>query len=147
MTQITPTSEEWKQIDDALYHFLQSVVLEIDGYRVVLCLERISQFKNAIAVYVDGSIKGEWVTEFMDGRGEGFEIMRRFYPKSKRSVFSQKHKKEIIKIYGIRRARKEYDIDKVVEVPGFSWTNFNSLKRQLLKENTNIRLVKESIAV
>lgn len=145
-TQKRPSDAEWQQIDQTLQHFMQSVVLEIDGYRVVLCLERVSQFSNAIKVFVDGAMKGEWFRDFIDGKGDGVDIVRRFYPKRKRSIWNEKQKKQLVRIYGLRKARKEHGLDKTIEIPGCYWTNFNSLKKQLLAENQQIRLIKESIA-
>jgi len=148
MTQIKHqlTDDQWQRIDAALKHFMQSVELQIDGYQVVLCLERVSQFHNGITVHINGSFKGQWGVDFMNGHGEGFEIIRRFYPTRKRSVWTSEQKKQLVRIYGKRCAQKEHGLDKTVEIPGAYWSNFNSLKRQLIKENHSIQLIEGSIA-
>jgi hypothetical protein len=125
---------------------MNPVRLEVDGYQITLELKKISQFNNAILVYVNGTYEGRWFREFLDGDGEGAEIHRRFYPSRKVAVWNHKQKQKLIKIYGKRRAQAEHDLDATVEIPGLHWTSFNGLRCKLLRENTNIRLIEESIA-
>lgn len=56
------TQEEWKQVEKALEYFFKRVELEVDGYEVSLTLQRVGVYKNAIAIYVNGVFKGEWIT-------------------------------------------------------------------------------------
>lgn len=52
------TSQEWKEVEKALQSLYSLVKLNCDGYEITLCLNRITQFKNAIVIYVNGVIKG-----------------------------------------------------------------------------------------
>ena len=91
--------EEWKQVEDALSSFFRMVELDADGYKVSLRLERVSQFKNAIVVYVNGSFKGEWLIEDCEER-------RRFIQPRTRSLLRGKEKAEILKGLN-KKERKE----------------------------------------
>ena len=58
------TAEDWKTVDKALKSvLLPGVKLLIDGYEVTLTLCQKSQFKNAIAIWINGSFKGKWLAE------------------------------------------------------------------------------------
>lgn len=129
------TPEEWKGIEEKLKSFYYTVKLKCDGYEVALMLKRIGQFKNAILVYVNGKVEGKWLMEEC-------EESRRFYRKVTRSAMSQKQKKALAKLP--KRLQKELALQNVK----FSyyceyWTSFNSLKRQLVRENKSIELLSD----
>lgn len=49
------TAEQWKQIDGKLQRVWSPVVkLKVDGYEISLALRQVSQFRNAIVVYING---------------------------------------------------------------------------------------------
>jgi hypothetical protein len=130
-------SEEWKEIDEKLKSIFRVVELMCDGYKLSIKLERCGQFKNAIAVYINGQIKREWYKEC--------EESRRFFRKVSKSLYSQKEKDTFKKMSKKTRSYLEIDIDKQYSYYTPLWTSFNSLKRHLIKENKEISLVvKES---
>lgn len=92
------TNEDWKTVDKALKSvLLPGVKLLIDGYEVTLTLCQKSQFKNAIAIWINGSFKGKWLAEDCEER-------RRF------SAVRREHllKKQIIRLmaYAVRKLKR-----------------------------------------
>ncbi|MDP4092580.1 MAG: hypothetical protein Q8920_04395 [Bacillota bacterium] len=123
------TNEDWKEVDKKLHSFYNTVKLKCDGYEVSLVLERLNQFKNAIVVYINGAIKGEWL--YCE-----CEESRRFFRKVTRSVLSPKEKKAISKIS--KKLQKELGLNNEYSFYCTYWTSFSSLKKQLIKQNSSI---------
>jgi hypothetical protein len=48
------TKDDWKVVEEKLMHLMDVVELQCDEYKVSFLLRRITQFKNAILVYVNG---------------------------------------------------------------------------------------------
>lgn len=137
------TKEEWKDIENRLSCLTRTVYLMCDGYRVALILERMSQFSNGINVYINGFQKMKWILEKS-------EEAKRFYFPHKKFLLSQKERKEretFIKKWGKKRSEElgicEKSINKQYVYYRSSWNSFSSLKRHLLKNNTEIRLMTE----
>ncbi|WP_041720240.1 hypothetical protein [Alkaliphilus metalliredigens] len=126
-------SEEWKKVEVKLESFYTSVKLDCDGYEVTLKLERMGQFKNVIAVYVNGSIKGKWYLEDCEER-------RRFFKPTTRSMFSQKDKKEAYKKLSKKLLKEMEERFKYTTYQPY-WTSFKSLKSHLIKNNNVIELI------
>lgn len=128
------TKEEWKIVEEKLKRLLDIVDLICDGYKVSLVLNRETQFKNAIMVYVNGTCKGEWcMTEC--------EESRRFLRKISRSAYSQKQNNAYNKLSKRLQKEMKIDIKKTYSYYLPTWTSFNALKRHLIKENSSIELV------
>ncbi len=131
------TKEDWDKVQENLNYLYSTVILAIDGYNVTLQLEPVSAMKNHIAIYIDNKVKGEWLTEECEER-------RRFMCKHTKNLFTKsklingkkvskremKHIEEMLK-----DPKNKYD----VYLPW--WTNFNSLKKHLIKNNENIEIV------
>jgi len=121
--------EEWEQVKEALGSMYKKVQLEIDGYNITLQLQRISTYKNAIVIYVNGEIKIEWLSKDKEN-----EIRKRFIRVSERSLIKAKDKKNMPK-----RLLKEYDMTYKTYLP--YWVSFGGLKRHLIKNNERIELI------
>lgn len=126
--------EEWKEIEEKLKSFFEVVKLNCDGYEVSLSLQRVSQYKNAIVVYVNGKFKHEWINK-------DCEESRRFLKKVSKSFYSQKQKNKYKKLSKKLQKELGVDVDKKYSYYLPYWTSFNSLKRQLAKENNSIKLI------
>lgn len=129
------TTQDWKEVEERLKSFYDAVELAIDQYKVNLVLERISQFKNVIMVYINGKIDWKWSSEDCEER-------RRFFQPCTKSLVSPKQKKSLSKIS--KRLRKEVGLlDPDVKYTFYRpyWTSFKSLKRHLTKNNDSIELV------
>ena len=127
------TAEDWKTVDKALKSvLLPGVKLLIDGYEVTLTLCQKSQFKSAIAIWINGSFKGKWLAEDCEER-------RRFLCCKKRTLV----KEADYKAYGIRskKAKKEL-ADRYAYEEWFSyWTNFNKMKKHFIDNNKSIEIL------
>lgn len=130
------TAEDWKYVEEKLKSFYNIVKLNCDGYKVDILLARVGQFKNEIRVYVNGVVNGEWCIKEC-------EESRRFLRKISRSVYSQKQKDRYKKMSKKMQKHIGVDIDRKYSYYLPSWTSFNSLKSQLIKENSSIVLIKE----
>jgi len=129
------TKQEWKEVESNMQPF-GAARLKIDGYEISLAVHPVNKFKFAICIYVNGVIKGNYLTEDCEER-------RRFMRESKRCAYSGKHKKRMLK-FG-KKYLKEWgvDINKTYSIYFPWWNSFNSLKRHLVKNNKSIELVRD----
>jgi len=124
--------QDWKEVEERLKSFYLTTELRCDGWKITLILQSISQFKNAIVVYVNGVVKGEWIVKDCEER-------RRFLCPVKRSLYSQKQKAALRKIpKKIRREHGLYDPDAQYVRYSYYWTSFKALKSHLIKHNRDI---------
>ncbi len=128
------TKEDWDKVKETLERLYCSVELKIDGYKITLRLERVSPYKNVIAIYIDGKMNGKWLMEDCEER-------RRFLWKREKSVISNKVKNDIKKLP--KKQQKyllsEYDKKYAYYYPYF--ISFSTLKKQLISNNQNIELI------
>lgn len=129
------TKEEWSKAAEALKSLFGIVNLKIDGYDVSLALVRVSTYKNAIAIYVNGVFKTEWLSGDCEER-------RRFVCRKERSLMTAKEKANFRKLS--KRTQKEwserYNNFKYEQYISH-WTSFSALKKHLMANNENIELV------
>lgn len=130
------TPEEWKEVEEKLNSLFSTVKLKVDGYELTIVLRRITQFKNAIVVYVNGQVKGEWLIKEC-------EESRRFFREVRKSVYTTKQKKAYAKLSKKLRAEMGIDIDKTYSYYLADWTSFKALKKKLIEQNNSIELVRE----
>lgn len=127
------TGAEWKKVNECLQYVLCSgAKLKIDGYEVYLCLRQISQFKNAIVVYVNGVFKGEWLAKDCEER-------RRFFPCKKKCPI----KNSDFKNWGIRSKKQiqSYKDEYSYNEYSSAWTSFTALKKHFEANNKSIELI------
>lgn len=130
------TPQEWKEVENSLAVLWAPVKLRCDGYEVTFILERISQMKNAILLYIGGVCKAKWALEDCEER-------RRFLCPVQKSVYSRKQKEGLKKFSKKLRAKYNLpDLDEKFTYYRLYWTNFKSLKRHLIKNNKSIELVR-----
>lgn len=128
------TEAEWKQVDKALRKvILGRAELRIDGYEVSLFLRQVSQFSNAIVVYINGEFRGKWLTEDCEER-------RRFFPCKKKSHFTEKDAKG----YGIRSKKRIAELKERYSYYEYSsaWKSFSKMKKHFIDNNQQIKLIK-----
>lgn len=131
------TKDEWKKAEETLKRLYSNVKLNCDGYEVSLVLRQVSQFRNAIVVYVNGEFRGKWLCEDCEER-------RRFFPCKKKTVVKDKD----IKALGsseyrmtkkrIQELKDEFSYNEYTS----AWTNFKALKKHFETNNKSIELVK-----
>ncbi|WP_153448453.1 hypothetical protein [Vibrio algicola] len=119
------TKEMWKKIEDEMSDGWVSIVFAYKGYEVGVERVRASESKTCLQVYIDGIIKGEWVS-FSGNDGisdKAPAILADVWCKKTKSKYDTKFKTSMTKIWGKRRVTKKYpDLnDKhVFHVPTFS---------------------------
>jgi hypothetical protein len=127
------TKEDWKQIEQ-IVNKGGSVDIRIGDDVITIKLGRM-KLKLVYTIFVNGEIKGEWFTKDGD-----CGIAERYYCKKQMNMYN--NYKDIIKVLGKRRAKKEGFLDKFeFYVPSFS--SFRTLKSQYISRHKNIELVEE----
>ncbi len=130
-----PTKEEWKQIENRLSGAYGSVILLVDGYEIRLNVERIKSLKYAIIIYINGWLRGEWL--FAD-----CEERRRFYNNQKRYVYKPRARRSMEEWNKKHPGATMGNPYRTIDVYTPYWASFTRLKRHLIKNNTNIEMVK-----
>ena len=123
-------STDWQEVQQRLESLYTSVDLDCDGYRLTLCLNRLTQFKNAIVVYVDGWVRGAWLLNDCEER-------RRFMCPRTTRLYRKKDFKGFSKA-SFRRLG--LDPDKTLTVYSHTWKSFGALRRHLERNNKEITL-------
>ena len=127
------TAEQWKYVEERLQNVWDSGInLLVDGYEVSLYLRQVSQFKNAIVVYINGEFRGKWITEDCEER-------RRFFPCKKRCLINEKQLKEL----GIRSKKEiqKYKESFTYDEYCTAWTNFKAMKKHFEANNKSIEIM------
>ncbi len=123
------TKEDWAACEKMATSLFAHADLMIDGYKVTLIFEPYNTYRNVIAVYIDGKIRGKTLIEDCEER-------RRFYREERRSLLPAKPPKGITaKRWAQARKERTYS----VYYPW--WTNFTALRRHLTKNNSSIELI------
>lgn len=134
----TLSTDDWKKIEEKLSGAYGGVKLMIDGFAVILQVQRIGPRKYVIAVFVNGRFWGKWLSKDCDER-------RKFFDKKLKHVFSKKEReaeRKFNKRYP-RFGKSNPDLAFEYWVPW--WTSFPRLKAHLLKNNENIEWLNRGI--
>lgn len=142
------TKEQWEEINNKLCGSWGIVKLRVDGFDVCLEVRMVAERKYAIAVFVNGFIKGEdRLISVPSDPKEPTEIAKRFYQVHKRYIHPRKYRDEVKKIAKSRsRDTREFSqslaatADSVMIWCDPIWNSFRALKRHLIKNNTSIEL-------
>ena len=126
------TPEEWKKVEDALSSPYGRVEFKIDGYDITIICVVEKPLHYCLAVYVDGKIKGEWISQ-------DCEIRRKFYQKHTKSLLNSKQKKSL------KREKKDFR-EKILKESSYDWyepywKSVRSMKSHFIKNNKIIELV------
>lgn len=134
-----PTKEQWKEIEQQLRSQFGSVKLRVDGYDISLSVQT-DRMKLVIVIYVNGWIKGEWLSKECEER-------RRFMPERKVFLHSAKHRALFAKL---DRLTKRQLTKQKAEGTGlyekatyyvFHFQSFRALKSKLINNNESIEVV------
>ena len=133
------TKDDWKFVEGRLKNFYHSVDILCDGYMLTLKLETKDQFHNEIMTYVNGGFKGKWLLDNGEER-------RRFFCEHRKYLYNNKERatcKKLEQKFGRKYlAVQGIDYNKQYLWYSPSWTSFKELKKHLLKNNHEIRLIK-----
>lgn len=94
---------------EELSHPYGRVSLMCDGRKITLDVGQYKPLKYHIAVYVDGIFMGKWLF-----KGANHPESKYLYV-VKKPVFSPTRKSAIIKAFGIRAAKKQFNLDEKIE--------------------------------
>ena len=101
---------EWQQVEDELKGFYGVVTFKYQSCDITVARCTTGEGKRDLMVYIDGTANFSWgypKGQYMDG--EHFRpIVQSIWRKRSRSYYPPKQQKEIIKVWGKRRAKKEY---------------------------------------
>jgi hypothetical protein len=86
---------------------------------------------------VNGEVRGAWLFEDCEERRRFMRPVKRFLYSKEQRVSYKKVSKRLRQKYGLP------DPDITYTSYDFYWTSFRALKRNLIKNNTTIELVKE----
>lgn len=116
------TKEMWEDIEAEMSGSWVVIDFLYKGHAVEVRRAQVSESKTCLQVYIDGFIKGEWLS--LHGIPEAAPtILADVWCKKTKAKYDTKFKNSMIKIYGKRRVKKECpDLDNsfVYYVPEFS---------------------------
>ena len=130
------TPEQWKELELILSGSYGIAKLNIDSYNVTLSVEPYKGLRSCIAVYVDGKIKMENITNDCD-------IRRRFYCKHTKQLFKIDKKKTVRMTKAEKKALEEFKKENTLEYYEPFWMSFRSMKNHFIKNNTSIELLED----
>lgn len=116
------TKQEWIEAEK-LVTLYSALLLDCDGFRLSISETR-SKNKIEVIVYVNGFLKGEWISNDCEER-------RRFYQKKKKQMHSQKKIKQWKRLFGKTLEQYAY-----YYLP--FWTSFKAFKAHLINNNKEI---------
>ncbi|EGR0523029.1 hypothetical protein FG062_01120 [Vibrio cholerae] len=119
------TKEMWQQIEKEMSDGWVNIVFAYKGHELTVNRVRVSESKTCLQVYIDGFIKGEWVSFSGD---KGFSdktpaILPDVWGKKTRAKYNRRFKETMTRIWGKRGVKREYpDLDDslVFHIPSFS---------------------------
>ncbi len=125
------TKEQWAELEQEMATYFVSVKFRYKGHELGIHRVNVSESKTALAVYIDGTIKGSW---FLPDCIDRPAIIPEVWRKRSKRVWSHHWKAKLIKSLGKRRAQSAFpDIDKTIESHDPYFTTAKSLVRQLKK--------------
>lgn len=131
--------EDWDELKEQMASPYGCMRLKCDQFELALQQAVDSKSRKWVtAVYVDGVFKGAWTAATKEGEAE-HEEARRFLRKVSKSLYTKKHVEAYRKAFGKREADKLATKKHFYFLP--TWSSFNSLKKQLLANNTNIERI------
>ncbi|TVP09810.1 hypothetical protein [Shewanella sp. KCT] len=114
---------QWQQVEDELAGSWVNVAFSYQGVELLIRRERRNESTTVLAVYLDGVIKGAWMCQVKDLPADAPSILPKVWVIKSMARYKRKSIVDIEKIWGKRRAKKEYpDLHSRIEylVPYFS---------------------------
>lgn len=125
------TKEQWEDIKSKLSSPFDSVNFMLDGKKLTVKKQCISDTQLAWIVYIDGTINVTWgyPTE------ETFlPLVEKVWHKKTKSLYTAKEKAKIIKIWGKRKAKAYFpELDKKMIMYRAMFSKYSVLEKQFKK--------------
>lgn len=127
----TITKEQWQQIEEELKSMFCDVRINVQGHELLVRRAQVAEGRWELAVYIDGTIKPIWG---WPGHEDYLPLVETVWRQRSKARYSPKKQKEIIKIWGKRRAKKEWpDLEEKVYWYDCIFKTASSLVRQYRK--------------
>jgi len=101
------TKEQWQAVESELAMAWCQVKFEYKGFEVSINRQRASESKTVLSVFINGEIKGAWLG-ITENTKDAPNVIKDVWKLTTKAKYKNKFIKEIEKIYGKRRAKKEY---------------------------------------
>ena len=124
----TITKEQWQQIEEELKGMFCDVRFNVQGHELLVRRAQVAEGRWELVVYIDKSITPFWG---MPSHKEYLPVVEKVWRKRSKAHYSPKRQKEIIKIWGKRRAKKEWpDLEEKYHWYDFIFKTASSVVRQ-----------------
>lgn len=125
------TAEQWKGLQETLQGIYVSAKLRYGDHDITVEKRRVGENKYALAVFLDGSIKGSW----FDGDDEVYgPLVKLFWRKRTRALFKPKEKSRLKKDFNKRQVKELFPrIDETWVIYDPTFNTAASLIRQFKK--------------
>jgi len=102
--------EQWQEVENELAGFLGQAVFMYQGQKIQVSRVCTGEGKMDLGVYIDGVMNFSWGRpKGRNTEGENFRpVVELIWRKRSRSYYSPRHQKEIVKVWGKRKAKKEF---------------------------------------
>jgi len=129
---------DWDALKEMMTMPWGSMKLQCDEYELTLCQELDGKRKRwATMVYVNGVFNGKWSAA--EDNKPTHEEARRFLRPVTSALYSKKEIEATRKVWGKREANRLTERRWTYFSP--VWTNFNSLRKHLVSNNTSVSRV------
>lgn len=130
------TATDWEKVENKLSYPFGGVKLRIDGHDINIMVEKegAKPLKYVLAVYVDGYIKGEWITK-------DCEIRRKFYCKRTKSLLTKDFRKSSVFKRMKKSVQEEWIKEHTYEYYSPYFNSFKKLKAHFTKNSDSIELI------
>lgn len=136
------TNEDWAEVEKRLKAVGWRVHLVCDGYLVTLVRGRVSEMRDAILPLLNGEPEFEWVGKDC-GERERFARRREYYVYTKKSRENWRRLTPALQKSVAKEKGPNFDIHEVRVAYSPFWSSFKKLKAHLVKNNKEIRLIRE----
>lgn len=139
------SKEQWVDIEGRLKGLFVRVKFTLSGHEIEVQKVLYKENQYALWVYIDGSWSGLWMSGDKDPVYD--PIVKQVWRRRTRSLYSPTKKKELVKIFGVRKAKKRFPrMDDVLEYWNPDFKTAASLVRQF-KKIDGLELVAEPVNV
>ena len=130
------TATDWEKVENKLSYPFGGVKLRIDGHDINIMVEKegSKSLKYVLTVYVDGYIKGKWLTN-------DCEIRRKYYCKRTKSLLTKDFRKSPVFKRMKKNEQEEWIKKYTYEYYSPYFSSFKTLKAHFTKNNDSIELV------
>lgn len=119
------SKELWQKIEEEMASGWVGVKFGYKGHEISVSRVSESESKTCLQVYIDGIIKGEWISFSAENSvsDKAPEVLTDVWCQKSKSIYSPSEKAKLIKMYGKRAVKKAFpnlDNKTIYYVPHFS---------------------------